>query len=642
MPSDKDSTGTSLQSNDSRQSITKAKTTAMNIIKPILILSLGFLALSCQELNEGNGQIEVSPESTLTPVISSAGGTAEITFTTNCDWTANVPDISSYSWSSITPTSGSAGENVITVTALRNDGYDDRSFTFDIKAGGAIETVNVTQKQKNSLTVTSGSFDMPEEGGEVRIEVIANVEYEYSIEEAAKSWITAAPASKALETTEILFNVAPAEDFENTRTGHIYVTSGDITETITVTQEAKTRVFEVSPQAIDIDKNGGEVSFTVNSNFAYQVAEIQSDWISLKSSDDGTYIYEVDENATMATRSASVAITTDVEGYGATVTFTQTGIAEVKVLWTKTFASYSKTLSAPIIRFAEAGDYLLVSTGSSVFAVDRLTGEYLMDINIPEGLKVESLTNDDAGNIIFAANAAYGSTFNVYTMKSLTDSPQLVLSYEHNSIYSSSMGNLRVRGDVLGKAAVTASVDVSQYWVAWQVENGTVSEEFSGAAPAGGSTVWNPQSLCTAPVSDDLSDGLLYIGYTGDYSLQYCGDCTQNTWKSIYATGSAGNENYNCLSTAEFGGASYVAYGSGAHFSYGACPEAHLIDITDMSDVHEIIMIPASDITGGASFTGVGASSDILLTVPGSGDTMYMYVADGNYDCLACISISLP
>ena len=258
MPSDKDSTGTSLQSNDSRQSITKAKTTAMNI--------------SCQELNEGNGQIEVSPESTLTPVISSAGGTAEITFTTNCDWTANVPDISSYSWSSITPTSGSAGENVITVTALRNDGYDDRSFTFDIKAGGAIETVNVTQKQKNSLTVTSGSFDMPEEGGEVRIEVIANVEYEYSIEEAAKSWITAAPASKALETTEILFNVAPAEDFENTRTGHIYVTSGDITETITVTQEAKTRVFEVSPQAIDIDKNGGEVSFTVNSNFAYQVA----------------------------------------------------------------------------------------------------------------------------------------------------------------------------------------------------------------------------------------------------------------------------------------------------------------------------------------------------------------------------------
>ena len=127
MPSGKDSTGTSLQSNDSRQSITKAKTTAMNISKHILIFSLALLAVSCQELNEGNGQIEVSPESTLTPVISSAGGTAEITFTTNCDWTANVPDISSYSWSSITPTSGSAGENVITVTALRNDGYDDRT-----------------------------------------------------------------------------------------------------------------------------------------------------------------------------------------------------------------------------------------------------------------------------------------------------------------------------------------------------------------------------------------------------------------------------------------------------------------------------------------------------------------------------------
>lgn len=614
----------------------------MNISKYILIFSLALLAVSCQDLKEGNGQIEVSPESTLTPVMASAGGTAEIIFTTNCDWSANVPNISSYSWSSITPTSGTAGENVITVTALRNDGYDDRSFSFDIKAGGDIKTVTVTQKQKNSLTVTSGSFEVPEEGGEVRIEVVANVEYEYSIEDAAMSWITAVPASKALETTEILFSVAPAEDFENTRTGHIYVTSGDITETITVTQEAKTRIFEVSPQAIEIDKNGGEVSFTVNSNFGYNVAEIQSDWIRLKSSDNGTYTYEVDENASMATRSATIAVTTDVDGYSASVTVTQTGIAEVKVLWTKTFSSYSKTLSSPVIRFAEAGDYLLVSTGSSVFAVDRLTGEYLMDIDIPEGLKVESLTNDDAGNIIFAANAAFGATFNVYTMKSLTDTPRLVLSYEHNAIYSSSMGNLRVRGDVLGKAAMAASVDVSQYWVAWQIENGTASEAAFGEVPAGGSTVWNPQSLCTAPVSDDLSDGLLYIGYTGDYSLQYCGDYTQNTWNKIHATGSEGNENYNCLSTAEFDGARYVAYESGAHFSWGNCPEAHLIDISDMSDVNEIIMIPASDITGGAAFTGAGASSDILLTVPGDGDTMYMYVADGNYDCLACVSISLP
>ena len=161
----------------------------MKISKAIGLLSLAILAVSCQSMKEGNGSINIAEGSTFTPVIASAGGTATIEFTTNCDWNANVPNISSYSWSSITPTSGGAGTNVITVTALRNDNYDDRSFTFDIKASGALQTVTVTQRQKDALTVTSGEFEIPEEGGDVKIELMSNIEYGFKVEDDGKDWI---------------------------------------------------------------------------------------------------------------------------------------------------------------------------------------------------------------------------------------------------------------------------------------------------------------------------------------------------------------------------------------------------------------------------------------------------------------------
>lgn len=606
------------------------------------MLGLAVLSVSCQDRMEGDGRIEAAGDSSFTPVIASAGGTATIEFTTDGDWNAKVPDISSYSWSSIIPTSGGAGTNVITVTALRNDGTDDRSFTFDIISGGAVQNVTVTQRQKNALTVTEGAFEVAAEGGQVRIEVVANVDYEYSIEEAAASWIVPVPESRAMDTTEVLLNVLPNPDFENARTGHVTIVSGDISQEITISQAALERVFEVTPASLEIDSNGGDVSFSVNANFEYEVTMEENDWLTPKSSENGTYTYTAAVNPDFGSRTATINVTTGVEGYSAAVTVQQTGVADVNVLWSHTYASYGVSLSSPVLRLAEYEDHLLVSTGSSVFAVNRQTGEYEQAVTLPEGMTVTSLTNDDAGNIIFAANAAYGSTLNIYSMRGMSSEPELVLSYDHSSIYSASIGNVRVRGDVNGKAVVTASVDVSQYWVAWQIEGGEVTETLYGAAPAGGSTVWSPESLCTAPVSDELSDGLLYIGYTTGYSLQYCASPADGTWTVIHETGTDGNENFNCISVADFGGRRYAAYEQGAYFSWGSCPEAHLIDITDIAGAYESVVIPSEDVSGGAAFTETGPGSDILLTVSDDGRVMYMFVTDGNYDCLTCITFTLP
>lgn len=116
------------------------------------------------------------------------------------------------------------------------------------------------------------------------------------------------------------------------------------------------------------------------------------------------------------------------------------------------------------------------------------------------------------------------------------------------------MGNIRVRGDVTRKAVVTAFVDVSQYWVGWQITDGKVGDAVFGSIAPAAITVWNPYGACVAPVSDDLNDGLLFIGYSadanGNYDLNWCKEVAKSEWQSVFHTTSDGNENYNCISVA--------------------------------------------------------------------------------------------
>ena len=76
------------------------------------------MVVACQELNQTNGRIDMD-EAALTQQFASEGGVVEVKFTTNADWNVQQYNTQHYSWASITPTSGSAGENTVYVTALR-------------------------------------------------------------------------------------------------------------------------------------------------------------------------------------------------------------------------------------------------------------------------------------------------------------------------------------------------------------------------------------------------------------------------------------------------------------------------------------------------------------------------------------------
>lgn len=77
-------------------------------------------------------------------VVSSEGGTEQISFTASSAWTASVD--SALDWCSISPESGEAGSNVVTITLAKNESTEERQATIQIKCGLASLSLLISQE----------------------------------------------------------------------------------------------------------------------------------------------------------------------------------------------------------------------------------------------------------------------------------------------------------------------------------------------------------------------------------------------------------------------------------------------------------------------------------------------------------------
>lgn len=284
----------------------------------LLLLSMTFVA-ACSDGGEDIEEPAPKPtpsQPTITLDISSSdfttdGGSNTISFTTSEPWTAEVLNSRADAWCSVSPTSGKAGDAEITVTTTPNDTPDNRSASIILKAGSTQKTITVSQKQKDALTVTSDKFEVSAEGGEVTIEVKANIDFEYTISEKAKAWIASAD-SRALKTTTLVFDVSANEDTEK-REGSITITSGSFKETVTVYQEGTVPVITLTQNEFVVPSAGDVIAVEVKSNVDVEVelpAEI--DWLSEDKSramSTNTYYFIVAESGEYEQREAEIKFT---------------------------------------------------------------------------------------------------------------------------------------------------------------------------------------------------------------------------------------------------------------------------------------------------------------------------------------------
>ncbi len=275
-----------------------------------------------KEENPNNPQIEMNTPEVL---FTTDGGNNTILFTTNEAWTAQVINSRADDWCNIHPTSGPAGDATIIVTTTHNDTPDDRTASIVIKAGTASKTVTVSQKQKDALTVTSSKFEIEAEGGEVKIEVKANIDFEYAIDESAKEWIKY-EGTRAMNTSTLTFSVAENDDTKK-REGKIAIKSGEFNEVVTIYQAGEEPSIIISKNEYVVSSNSETIAVEVTSNVDVTVElPADADWISentTRATSTNTYYFDIQPNEDYVQRSAEIKFTNKENGLTETVKVVQ-------------------------------------------------------------------------------------------------------------------------------------------------------------------------------------------------------------------------------------------------------------------------------------------------------------------------------
>ena len=302
-------------------------------MKKLVYLLLPIWILSCWCCSSGSDEPVVKPDpapipqekievTTSEPVIEEKGGKATVGFTATAAWTITVSR--STSWCTVTPTSGTAGTHELTITTTPNDTYDERNATITINAGQNSKSFTVRQKQKDALTATPAKNEFTAEGGELVIEVKANISFETIIDEACKEWITTSE-SRALKTSTLKFNIAPNEDLEK-REGKITVKSGEFNEEIKVYQEGGKPVVVLTQDEYTVSSEGGDIQVELMSNVDYTVQMPDVDWFAISESramSSHTHHFVVSPNEEYDLRTAEIIFANTELALSDTVRITQ-------------------------------------------------------------------------------------------------------------------------------------------------------------------------------------------------------------------------------------------------------------------------------------------------------------------------------
>ena len=282
------------------------------------LLSLFMLLLSvvcsCKDDNneptppEPSSEITIPSSENLNPVLSQEGGTVSISFTTTADWTASLVNTRAESWITVTPNSGSKGKNEITITATTNETYDERNATVVLKCGSDSKNIVVTQKQKDALTVTSSKYEVASKGGNISVEVKANINFEVEVK---ADWIKQVKSSntRALTTSNLNFTIEPNETGDK-REGEIIIKSGELSETVKVYQGFE-NFITLTQKDFTIPEEGGNVDIEIKSTLGYEVKMLPDvvDWITEVQSravSTHTHHYTVSPNDTYDSREVKI------------------------------------------------------------------------------------------------------------------------------------------------------------------------------------------------------------------------------------------------------------------------------------------------------------------------------------------------
>ena len=240
-------------------------------------------------------------------VFEAEGGEKEFTIYCNSDWTIT----NESEWCKTTVNQGNGDSKIIVTVGVYSE-MEDRNTNLTVKAGNITKVLTVTQKDGDAIILSKDKFDIPEEGGNVTVEVKSNIQYEVSIPSQFQNWIKHEPETKAITVKNFTFTILENKEYEK-REGYIVFNGNSLKDTVHIYQTADPRTLILSKDTYNISsaKESIEVELKSNVDYSISIPSSASHWIKLletKAIRTDKIYFEIEENTTYDNRSAQVFI----------------------------------------------------------------------------------------------------------------------------------------------------------------------------------------------------------------------------------------------------------------------------------------------------------------------------------------------
>ena len=260
-----------------------------------------------------------------------------ITIESNVNWSASSD---AQGWLTVSPSSGSAGNRTVTVTATTgNTSTTQRTATITVTGGSTTRTVSVKQAGVAPiLSLSTSSLSFTNVGEQQSFTVTSNTNW--SIVSNVPNWLTISPLSGS--NTGTVRVTASANTSANERTAAIDVNAEGIVQSLIVTQAGTipTASLSVSTWSLHFPITDGQQSFNITSNTNWYIGSNAS-WITVSpssGSNNRTVTVSVTDNSYIGSppRTAIVVIINSGTGVvlHAVVVTQQAPFTEAGLNWT--------------------------------------------------------------------------------------------------------------------------------------------------------------------------------------------------------------------------------------------------------------------------------------------------------------------
>lgn len=197
--------------------------------------------------------------------LSSSGGTASFTISSDLDWSFVNPT----SWAVFSTTSGN-GTTTVTVTAPANTSVDNRSANFTVTASGLSTTFMVVQPYPASFSITPTSITTTSGASSSYVTITSNSDWVIT---SIPNWVTASSTAGTGNDT-VVFDIS-AFTSAGTRSGIVVFMCGGQTYRVDITQSG-TSYFIPIPSSFSLPYNGGTTNLTISADCAWYVSSASS------------------------------------------------------------------------------------------------------------------------------------------------------------------------------------------------------------------------------------------------------------------------------------------------------------------------------------------------------------------------------